>query len=252
VEMAHLSQAAPGAVNEDFVFTTEDLVIVMDGVTAGATPTGCIHDVPWLTRNLAVRLAATLISEPGRPLADALHEAITAMCALHGDTCDLDNPDSPSTTVSIARRHGGHLDYLALADSPLVIEERDGHILEVLDHRNFHLPARPGVPNSAFRNQPDGYWVAGTRPAAAHRAITGTLPFADVRRLAVMTDGASRLVEQFDWTWPRLLEALEHGGPTQVIQAVRAAEHDMPAGSIRGKRHDDVTIVYCRPREEPD
>ncbi|WP_035791480.1 protein phosphatase 2C domain-containing protein [Kitasatospora mediocidica] len=248
MEIAHLSEAAPGRLNEDFVFTADGLVVVMDGVTAGPGPTGCSHDVRWLTRNLAARLAALLVGEPDLPPAEALHRAITAVCALHGGTCDLDNPDSPSTTVTVVRRRGRHLDYLALADSPLVVEGHDGRIIEVLDRRNHQLPDRPGVPNSAFRNQPDGYWVAGARPEAASHALTGTVAWSGVRRFAVMSDGASRLAEQFGWTWHRLLDTLQDGGPAQILQAVRAAERAMPTGSFRGKRHDDATVVLCTPR----
>ncbi|WP_037599620.1 protein phosphatase 2C domain-containing protein [Streptacidiphilus rugosus] len=229
MEMAHLSKAAPGAVNEDYLLTTDDLVVVMDGVTPSLGPSGCIHDVPWLTRNLAGQLAPRLITVPDLPLDAALHQAVTALRELHQDTCDLDNPDSPATTVSIVRRRDRHLDYLALADSPVVIEKHDGQLINVLDHR------------------PKGYWVAGTRPEAAHHAVTGTISCADVRRLAVMTDGTSRLVDKFDWTWHRLLDSLQHNGPTSVIQAVRAAERAMPTGFLQGKRHDDATIVYCQP-----
>lgn len=246
VEMSQLSEAVPGGVNEDFVVTTADTVVVMDGVTSADGPTGCVHDVRWLTRNLAGPLAAGLMSRPDRPLADTLYEAITALCLLHQDSCDLDNPDSPSTTVTVARCRGDRLEYLALADSPLIIEQHDGQLVEVLDHRNHRLPNRPGVPNSAFRNQPDGYWVAGARPEAAHQALTGAVPLADVRGLAVMTDGASRLVEQFGWTWRRLLDTLQHGGPARLVRAVRAAERAMPAGP--GKRFDDATVVHCRIR----
>jgi hypothetical protein len=44
--------------------------------------------------------------------------AIIATCRLHEHTCDLSNPDSPSTTVVMARQRNDQLDYLILADSP--------------------------------------------------------------------------------------------------------------------------------------
>ncbi|MFE9695167.1 hypothetical protein [Micromonospora sp. NPDC005806] len=59
----------------------------------------------------------------------------------------------------------------------------------------------------AARHQPGGYWVAAADPFAAQHAITGEVPLVSVRRVAVLTDGAARLVALFDW--PDVLDVLD-------------------------------------------
>ncbi|GLW68775.1 hypothetical protein Kpho02_10740 [Kitasatospora phosalacinea] len=64
----------------------------------------------------------------------------------------------------------------------------------------------------------------------------------------MVTDGVSRLVERYGWTWERLLDMLAKQGPEQAVQAIRDAELTTEPGTFRGKRHDDVTAVYGRPK----
>jgi hypothetical protein len=100
-------------------------------------------------------------------------------------------------------------------------------------------------------NQPDGYWIAAANPAAAYQAVTGTAPLHGedrVRRAALLTDGASAAVEQFDvLDWTGLLDVLTDHGPHELIRRVREAEdadHDGHARP-RYKRHDDASVALC-------
>ena len=52
------------------------------------------------------------------PLPDLLADSIEETRDAHAGTCDLGNPDSPSSTISIVRVRIGVIDYLALGDSP--------------------------------------------------------------------------------------------------------------------------------------
>ena len=55
------------------------------------------------------------------------------------------------------------------------------------------------------RNTSGGYWVAASKPEAAHHALTGSLPRADVRRTALLTDGAAAYVETYGIAgWPAM------------------------------------------------
>lgn len=85
-----------------------------------------------------------------------------------------------------------------------------------------------------------GFWVASTKQEAANQAVQLSVPADQLRRAAVLTDGAARLVDRFhlvDWTG--LLKMLDIEGPAEVIRRVRAAESNVepPRGS-RGKAHD--------------
>lgn len=252
MQISYVCQASPDVVaNEDFVVAAERFVVVLDGATDSGLPNGCAHDVAWLARRLGGRLAALLIEQPGLPLREVLRQGITATRALHPG-CDLDNPNSPSSTVAIVREHDRTLDCLVLADSPVVLQTRDGELLELNDDRTSHLPAYGREAVSRLRNSDAGFWVAGTRPEAADRALTAAVPVARVRRFALVTDGVSRLVDRYGWSWPQLLDTLEKEGPAAAVRAVRAAELADPPGTFKGKRHDDATAAFGLLEPEPD
>jgi hypothetical protein len=143
-------------------------------------------------------------------------------------------------------RGADRLDWLVLADSPLLLDV-GGEVRAIVDDRVARLPSYTLQAVRAARNAPAGFWVAGARPEAAHEAITGTLPAAEVRRAGLFSDGASRLVERFGRTdWRGLLDDLATAGPAGLIRRTRAVERaEIEAGTAhaRGKPYDDATAV---------
>jgi hypothetical protein len=100
------------------------------------------------------------------------------------------------------------------------------------------------------RNRADGFWVASVDPEAAHEAMAGTTDLRDVLDLALLSDGASRLVDRFGLaTWDGALDLIRDHGPEALITAVREAEASDAEGHRwpRGKATDDATAVYVRP-----
>lgn len=243
--ISYATQPAPGAVNEDYVTAGHGWAVVLDGATAPAgVDSGCVHDVAWLVHRLAGALSARLTAEPGGTLADVLAEAIKQVCAAHADTCDLANPDSPSSTVALARWGRGDFECLVLADSPIAVRHTDGSVSVVEDDRIMHLPGGPPYTRELVRsrrNRPGGFWVASTSRAAAYEAVTATFDEEEVDTLALLTDGVTRLVERHGHSWDDLIGALRTSGPGHVIGLVRAAERATP--TPYGKRHDDATAL---------
>ena len=238
------TEATPGRVNEDHVVASASFVVVLDGVTVPAgVDTGCQHDVPWLVRNLGELLASGLARQPGKPLTEITVEAIRDLRQRHGQTCDLTNPDSPSSTVAILRVDGHRLDYLVLCDSLIVLLGRDAYTV-VTDARTARLTAFDPASVARRRNAPDGFWVASTDPDAARQALTGSVELRDLQGALVMTDGAGRLVERFGRTWADMARLARAEGPRAVLREVRAQEHAEPPGR-RGKRFDDATLAVC-------
>lgn len=269
------SEAAPGhAENEDSALQYGHLVAVFDGVTAPpGIDTGCVHGPAWYVRRLTARLIEAATAHPAGSLADTLAEAIRRVRDDHGGRCDLTNPTTPAATACLVRDAGGHLDYLLLADCTLVLEHGD-RVDAITDDR-FEIAVTelrqvalaPGAPigsseraarlreivarKGALTNQPGGYWVAAANPAAAHHAITGTLPLTGpnrVRRAALLTDGASCAVEHYRlMDWAGLLDLLTDQGPDELIRRIRQAEDADPDGLAypRHKRHDDATVAFC-------
>ncbi|MBO0846333.1 MAG: protein phosphatase 2C domain-containing protein [Nocardioides sp.] len=246
IEAHYYSEPSPDHdKNEDFILAGPDFVVVLDGASPiPGIETGCLHDVPWVVRNLAAHLAADLATST-QPLPELLSVAIEKLCELHADTCDLSNPESPSATVAMLRRRGDQVDYLVLADSPIVFRMADGSVSVMADSRIDNLPDYSINSVRALRNNEDGFWVASTEPDAARHAITGTLNLVDdpIHSAAILTDGAATLVERHGRTWPDLLNLLDES-PRRLIQMTRETDEN-DAQPKRGKRHDDATAVLC-------
>ena len=260
MELTFATEPVPGRSaeqNEDCVVAGPSWVAVLDGATQPpGLPGGCRHGVAWVTRALAAALAARLAAEPGRrarrgeSLPDLLAAAIHRVCTDHGGDCDLTDPDSPSATVTILRRRGCDLDWLVLCDSPLLLDLH-GEVRVIRDDRVDHLADYTLEGVRKARNSSGGFWVASTRPEAAHQALTGTIRAAEVRCAGLFTDGATRLVERFARTdWAGLLGLLERHGPAGLVKATREAEAAEPVRGLparRGKPYDDATAVFVRP-----
>ncbi|MFB8242777.1 hypothetical protein ACFC58_40210 [Kitasatospora purpeofusca] len=260
---------APGGANpnEDWVAATPTLAVVLDGLSTAGLDTGCQHGVPWYVAQLGGHLMAAL-ADPGRPLADGLAQALDQVAALHPG-CNLGNPGTPSATVSILRAGAEHFDYLVLADSPIVFERADDYQV-VTDLRvdtvvpELRAEAErfaTGTPEHTeavrrmveaqrlTRNTTDGYWVATSSGEAAHHALTGAVPLADVRAAVVLSDGASRLVTEYRAaSWVDAFSTLRRAGADGLISAVRKVEATDPEGLRwpRFKVGDDATVAFCQ------
>jgi Protein phosphatase 2C len=231
-------------VNEDLVVTGPDFVVVLDGASAPDwLDSGCIHTVPWLVGRLGGQLAVPLLARSETPLAELLADAISAVCGQHASTCDLSNPDSPSSTASIVRATADRVDHLALADSPILLRSPDQRLDVIVDSRVDELPEYTFEAVRRLRNQPGGFWAASTEPKAAYEAISGSRDRGEVELVAVLSDGASRYADRYGHSWEDLVEVLETEGPQALIDRVHAADTTAPDGKFRGKRHDDATAV---------
>ncbi|MFD3700674.1 hypothetical protein ACFWUZ_31860 [Streptomyces sp. NPDC058646] len=267
MQITTASSKGVGDENEDGVFTGPSGVVVLDGLSAPKDlPMACCHGTPWLVRQLGARLVA-LMGDDEQPLAEALRTAIEDVNAMHSDTCALDQEAVPAATVVMLRQRQGVLDYLVLSDSVLVLDTAgmvkavaDTSVEDVAGEEMAAALAGPaGTPERAarvselvavqrsLRNSPGGYWVASTDPTAADHAITGSIPVAEVRRAALLSDGASRLADTFhQLSWEELLDVLDGAGPAALISRTRSAEASDADGTrwARFKVSDDATAAY--------
>jgi hypothetical protein len=191
----------------------------------------------------------------------------TAVAALHCDTCDLNNPGTPCAAVGILRIGVEQVDTLALSDVSVVvdlvdvgpqvtcdlsIEEISGTEPEAVAGLRFGTPEHVAAlaalveHQTATPNRPDGWWVAAADPDAARYAEVASYPRSALRRAAVMSDGATRPVDQMGiYGWPEYLDLLDKLGPVGLISHVRSIESGDPDGDRypRTKRHDDATVA---------
>lgn len=257
----------PGKPNEDFVVAGPSTLVLLDGMAANGD-NGCKHGVRWFVERLGTTLFTHGGARPDRSLAECLHDAIEETAALHDTGCDLARPDTPASTVVVARIVAARLEYLVLSESTLLVEEND-NLRVITDSRpaaagaelraardalpvgtDEHLTAHQEYTSAmrALRNTPGGYWVAAADPSAAGEAVTGSADLADIHALAALSDGASRIVDRFALAdWDRLMTVLRHFGPTELLARVRAAEATDQdcARWPRARTCDDATALWA-------
>jgi hypothetical protein len=270
MQVALATQPAPGAANEDLVAATDRVAILLDGASVPkGLEMGCRHGTAWYVARLGTQLLVQLTDQPNQLLTDALASAIQAVAGLHADTCQLEHPGGPSAAVALLREADQTIDYLVLADTTILLDAPTGiqvitddrlAQVAVTEHSAMHREATGSLLHQRryaelvtelrrHRNQAEGYWVASSTPDAAHHALFGSVPRHAVRRAALLSDGATRLVDRFGtMAWPQLLDLLDREGPYALIMQTRQAESADPQGRRwpRSKRHDDASAVSCR------
>lgn len=254
----------PDGRNEDYVAVAaeaDEVAVVVDGVTPPRDgDTGCRHTVSWFAEHLGSTLLRTAVADRDRPLADCLAGAIRDTAARHESTCDLSHRRTPQATVAALRRGTDRIEYLVLSDAALLLAGRDGVVTPVLDGRLNDVRARPEVRAARarslaeygnlleeLRNAPDGYFTAAADPGVVTRAVTGSVPTADIAAAAVLSDGATRWTEVFRFgDWTALFKVLRTEGAQALVDRVRAAEAADPDRTAfpRGKQYDDASVAY--------
>jgi hypothetical protein len=240
--------------------------VLLDGAGIPGTESICFHGVARYTHRLGGALLGRLSRDDGQDLAAILATTIGEIAADHRGTCDITNPSSPQATVVIVRTDRGRLDYLLLADSFLVLDQVSGGPQVITDEREVTArricsASLDGVPRGtpeydrirdscvealrARRNQPGGYWIAKDDPHAAEEAVTGSRPLHDLDCVALLSNGASRIVSPYGLTdWPGVLELLGANGPADIIRRVRQAEA-RTFGGADAWVPDDATVAHC-------
>ncbi|WP_030490534.1 hypothetical protein [Micromonospora chokoriensis] len=254
--------------NEDFVGAVPGAVVLLDGAGIPGAESVCLHGVAWYTHRLGGTLLGYLSRGDGRDLAAILATAIGEIAGEHGDTCDIADPSSPQATVAVVRADHDRLEWLLLADSFLVLDQADGGPQVVTDERETTARRDCSAPLAglvqgtpeydrvrascvtalrACRNKPGGYWIAKDDPRAAREAVTGRRALADLNGVALLSNGASRIVSPYGRTdWPGVLDLLRAGGPAGVIAQVRQAE--VQGAEVQGadaQGPDDATVAHC-------
>ena len=262
-----------GRPNEDFVGAVPGAVVLLDGAGIPGTDSICSHGVAWYSHTLGATLLGQLSREPGTDLAAALADSIGQVAGQHRDTCDIANPSSPQSTVAIIRFDADRVDFLVLADVFVVLDLSGAGPRVVTDSREVNVrddcsSALRGLPTGtpeyertkpsvidalrARRNQPGGYWIAKDDPQAAMQAVTGSVPVGQLNGAALLSNGASRVVDPYRLAeWQTVLDLMRTNGPDEVLRRVRQAETAARATDAIPalRRPDDATVAFCEPAE---
>lgn len=249
--------ARAGRVNEDFTGAVPTAAVLIDGAGIPGAESTCRHGVAWYAHRLGGCLLGLLPLVPDHALSAVLAQAIEQVTDEHRETCAVADPISPSATVAMLRVSGGRLEYLVLGDSFVVLDRTDGTPLVVTDprevviSRTYQTALEATVTGSdeyhrilrdlrAHRNRPGGFWLAKDDPRAADEAIAGSCPVAGLAGAALLSNGASRIVDRFALAdWPEVVAVLAASGPAGIIDRVRQAE------ARHAVAPDDATITHC-------
>jgi hypothetical protein len=215
---------------------------------------GCIHGAAWYADTLGNALVHSLnAGTPGLDMAVA--DAIRDVTEAHQGTCDVTNPMTPGAQVAIVRERESTVDYLVLGDATVVCQHPYEGVQVICDDRVDRLPNPPapvtirGVRRypseyvASVRNQQGGFWVAAADQQAANEALAGSFDTVAGSRMGLFSDGLTRLVERYDWSWGELLNVGGRDGVPALITAVHRADAERPASGTRGKASDDATGV---------
>jgi len=235
-----------GKPNEDFVGAVSGAAVLLDGAGITGTESICRHGVAWYTHRLGGVLLGRLSLGDGHDVVTILGDAIEEVATEHCATCDIADPSSPQATVMIFRVGCEHVDFLALGDSFLILDRLSNGPRVVTDEREVtvrrlcskvldgvavdtpdYKQARSAAVDMlrARRNQPDGYWIAKDDPRAAAQALTGRLPVRELTAAALLSNGASRIVDPYGLArWRDIPNLLGASGPVDIIRRVRRAE----------------------------
>ncbi len=255
--------------NEDFIGATTGLAVLLDGAGIPNTEAICVHGVAWYASTLGSAMLACWARREALDLKAVLAMAIDEVAQRHRNTCDLANPSSPQATVAMVAMQDQTLHYLVLADAFVVLGATGTGPVVVTDGREVQVRRECLAPLNglaagtqeyqrvratvieelrARRNQASGYWIAKDDPAAAAEAVTGSVPLDDVDSLALLSNGASRVVDPYGLLdWRALMQLLHSTGPHALLRLLRQHEE----GRTVGPPVDDASVTFADFRRPP-
>jgi hypothetical protein len=248
--------------SQDRIFVADSAVIVLDGASAfvpvEVSPSTYVDTLGQL-------LVDGLNAGPRNPLTDVLAQAIKETVS----RLDLSPGSSPSSTVAIARQHGGVVDLLVLGDTQIATPRgimRDDRLsaLATSERRRYQDRLGTGLgyddehrallralqeEQARFRNREGGYWIAEASARAASRAMASTFAVHEIPWCVLATDGVYRPVEHLgidDWLRIAGLDHVAMGLLLEELDRWEAEEDPDGRALPRAKRHDDKAIVAVR------
>jgi hypothetical protein len=245
----------PGKPTEDRIFVTDNAVILLDGATDYESRR---YSGGWIADQAGQRLRDGLIDDPGIDLQKLVESAIVDLV----DTYDLIPGQTPSTTLALLRVHHEQIDVLVIADSPVIIKQHFGDVLEVRDHRLADItnryPRPSGPPDRAnpdwlrrydsiesHRNRADGFWTISASPEAAGHAVSARIPAGEFAAALLMSDGVSALKDTYEPEgWASDFDRFTDEPAAAIARTIQLEAEDPNCQRWpRSKPHDDKAIA---------
>lgn len=252
---------AGGKINQDYYAYGDTYALVLDG-SSSFLPEQTSIDAATYVNKLGQAIASKLESVELREIPEAIAESIS----MTAEELDLEEESSPNSTVAVAKWGQDELAIFVLGDSTCLVLDSAGDIDEITDNRmarfgvtirdeyKHRLVAGRGFDSvhkgllaslqrvqRQHRNLQEGYWIASTKPEAAHFALFSIRPIGEVNSIILCSDGGllirDELIRKANGHCSSSLEALlleQHG-----VENSDGAGVKYP----RSKIHDDKTAV---------
>lgn len=150
---------------------------------------------------------------------------------------------SRTSTIAIARWSSDNLAIVAAA-------QRSTYRCQLLAGKGYTQAHRQALlalqaEQAVHRNQPGGYWIASTDPAAAQYCISDATALSKVSAVILASDGVALERHSKATSWPELLAEARRHGPDSALRSIHEAEEDDPHGERRPRAepHYDKTLV---------
>lgn len=202
--------------NEDACFSCEKFLFVLDGATGlfSGNFTEFKSDSQWLSHTVKSYLVENL-ADTNKTLREIVSVAtLSAKEDFSTFKTDVNIKEYPSSSCSIVRINGNFLEYISMGDSPILIQQTNGEILEIYEESLRNLDeiaineaikiakikgisvkdARPHIAKTLEKhrmllNQTQGYHAISLDENAAFSAKVGRIPLSEIQAVAILSDG---------------------------------------------------------------
>lgn len=264
--------------NEDSVFSSENVLVVIDGATGlnGIHLTDSDTDAAWLSQRLC-----SLLGEGLSDLSSAVPEILkrsAAQLKTELDEMGYDRYENsyPSAGVAVARLNNGMLECFSLGDVPVVVTKKDGSLLYICDGalsarddkviekmKSIHeqtgctvAQARQQVndillKNRLEMNQKGAYYCFEPTGAGIDFITHKDIPIEDISLIALMSDGFYAAVSCFKIISgnEELMRQLTDGKAEEILHSIKSLAHeDTDLNRFpRFKIMDDSSVIAAKP-----
>lgn len=258
--MRTASAQIPKGGGEDRVHTTAEAVILLDGASAfrPATVTPGAY-VDALGAHILARVSSV----------DDLRVILGDAIAATARELELTPGNSPSSTVAIIRMTMDEVECLVLGDSLIVLPgqsvidnrldqvsrpQRERYLARLkaghgYDQEHRDMLRQLQAEQASHRNQPGGYWIAESDPAAADHATIVRRPVPSTPWAILASDGAYKPMSHLGLAdWPNL-QAADSEQLNRILGECQRWEDEVDPRGVeypRAKQHDDKSLAVAK------
>lgn len=260
--------------NEDSGYVCENFGFVLDGATGllGEKYSDKTTDAEWYSNRWCEYLK-TALADLNKPIIDILEDEFDNVVKEYKKIAgNRKIDDFPGATLSIVRDNGKDIEFYALADSPILIQDIFDNTYLLVDTRcnlndyiihtivkDIAVKEKKGVVGTREKyadivmsgrlksNKFGGYYVLSNSKEALRQGIYDKMPRKLVKKVLIMSDGYSQIIDTFKFmTEEELISKINSISQAEKFynKLVILQQKDKDGDRVvRFKTTDDATLV---------